>query len=380
MALAVMLLIGAGLLVGSFQRLQNVDLGFEPERVLTVQLGLGGADYPNADSRIRFFEDAFARIEALPGVVAAGATNVMPLSGGGTGQEVRVEGFVGTDGTDIQFADWRAITSGFFDAAGLTLLRGRLFTAEETREGLPLLVVTEELANRFWPDQDPIGKRIAFGTRSTNWNTVIGVVHNMRDQTLRLDPLPVAFAPYGAIGWPSMAVLVRTASDPELLAAAVRAELRAVNPGLPVPNVQLLRANVDQALAGPRFNLFLMTLFAAVALILGAVGIYGVTRHAVDRRTREIGLRLALGATPRGVIGLVVRQGFGLVAIGAAIGVAGAIGLTRFMEILLYETRPLDPASFAAAVGVLVTVALIASVIPAYRAGRVDPKRALDSA
>jgi putative ABC transport system permease protein len=390
LALATMLLVGAALLFASFSRLRATDIGFAPENVLAVPVALTSRYYagcpPEGDECSRdagnerllaFMRSARERLEAMPGVRRVGATNITPLAGGSTGMEIRAEGYTPANASESAWADWRAVTAGFFEASGLPIVRGRGFTLAEEADGTGGVIVSETLARRYWPDQDPLGKRIAFGTRSENWQTVIGVARDMRDTQLDVDPRQVAYLPYGAIVWPSMTLLIRTDRNPDALTNEVRRVLWSIDPALPLPDVRPLNSYRMEALAGSRFSLLLMGVFAGSALLLGILGVYGVTYFSVMRRTREFGVRLALGARRREVLAIVLRGATRPVLIGVLLGLGGARLLSGVVEALLFGTSPVDARLYAAAGVVLAAVALCASALPAWRATRVDPRQAL---
>ncbi len=377
LALAVMVLIGAGLLINSFQRLQRTDPGFVAEGVLTVPVSLTGEHY-TPEMQGQFITDVFEGIGALPGVTAIGATNISPFAGGSTAIELTVEGREVLSGEDYPFAAWRAVTPGFFESLGITLKMGRFFSFEEDW-GRPreFVVINETLATQLWPDGDPLGQRIGLGRNEyENLSTVVGVVGDIVDTRLESDPGPMIFLPYTG-GWPWMTLLVRTSGDPALLTAAVREQIWAVDKNLPLPGIVPLVENMSGAVAGPRFNMQLMGIFAMVALLLAAVGVYGIMAFAVARRTREIGVRMALGAQPGKLVAMVIGQALKVAGFGVALGLLGAFWLSRFLETLLYETTPTDTLTYVAVALILLAVATVAALLPALRATRVDPKVAL---
>ena len=377
LALAVMVLIGAGLLINSFQRLQRTDPGFVAEGVLTVPVALTGEHYTR-EMQGQFITDVFEGIGALPGVTAIGATNISPFSGGSTAIELTVEGREVLSGEDYPFAAWRAVTPGFFEALDITLKKGRFFSFEEDW-GRPreFVVINETLADMLWPDEDPLGKRIGLGRNETeNLASVAGVVGDIVDTQLESDPGPMIFLPYSG-GWPWMTLLVRSAGDPALLTAAVREQIWAIDKNLPLPDIASLSENMSGAVARPRFNMQLMGIFAIVALLLAAVGVYGIMAFAVARRTREIGVRMALGAQPGKLVAMVIGQALKVAGLGVALGLIAALWLSRFLESLLYETTPTDALTYVAVALILLAVAAVAALLPALRATRVDPKVAL---
>ncbi len=385
MALAVMLLIGAGLLIGSFARLMDTDTGFDLEHVLTIPLSLSSERYTETgEERMQFFVDAFERVSALPGVVGVGTTNIPPLSGGGTTTEFTVEGSSGGAANEVPMFDWRAVSPGFFETLGVPLLRGRTFRmSEDWNQAAAVVVVSETLAERTWPGEDPLGKRVAFGLNPDpgSWLTVVGVVADVRDISVDVDPRPVLYFNYSlaARSWVFMNLVVRTSTEASDLAGAIRREIWEIDPTLPVPSVMPLRQNLSTSVAQPRFNMMLMGLFAGVALLLAGIGVYGIMAFSVSQRTHEIGVRMALGAGTSRVVNMVLGSAVKLTLVGAALGLAGALALSRFLDTLLYETEAIDPVVYAGVVAALGLVAVIAAVVPALRATRVDPKLALGS-
>jgi predicted permease len=378
LAMAMLLLIGAGLMIGSFLRLQQAGTGFDPDGVLTVQLELPEAEYPD-ERRSLFFNEALARISGLPGVRAAGATNTAPFGSFSPSIEFVVEGRESRGPEDFLSADWRSVTPGFFRALGIPLLRGRLLT-EADRAGAPdVVVISQTMADRLWPGDDPIGRRILWGGEDGGTLTVVGVVGDIRDLDIAEDARQILFLPYQQIPWPQMTLLIKAAGAPSGLAAAIRREIRGLDGDLPIPEVRPLRQSVSDAVAEPRFRMFLFGVFAAAALGLAVVGVYGVMTFAVAQRTREIGVRLALGAQPWSVVGLVLRRGLLLTLLGIGLGWAGAFALTRFLASLLYGTAPTDAVTFAAVALLLAGVATVAGYLPARRAAAIDPRLAFSA-
>jgi putative ABC transport system permease protein len=391
LALATLLLVGATLLLASFARLRATDIGFDTNRVLAVPVSLTsryyagcGTDGPGecsgdvANERLLgFMRDAVERLEALPGVVHVGATNITPLAGGSTGMEIRVDGNGALVPDEPPWADWRAVTAGFFDAAGIRIVRGRGITTTEERAGAPVVVISETLARRYWPNADPIGARLAFGTAGTNWQTVVGVARDMRDTGIQTDPREVAYIPYAGVIWPAMTLLIRAERETAGLVDDVRRTLWSIDPALPLPELRPLESYRDDALAASRFSLLLMGAFAVTALLLGILGVYGVTFFSVTRRTREFGVRLALGAGRGALLGMVLRGALRPVLLGIAIGLGSAAALSRLITSLLYGTEAISFGLYAAAGAALGIVALAASAIPAWRATRIDPRQAL---
>ncbi len=375
-ALAMTLLVAAMLLAGSFLRLQAVATGFADAEVLAVPLTLPGPQFEEHGEMARVLAEVEARLRALPGVSAVGATNVAPLEGGGTVGNLSVEGRPSGPG-ETSFARWRSVTAGFFEAAGVSLLRGRTLEPADFAPDAPAaIVVTDAFARRLFPGEDPIGRRVAMGVNGTNWRTIVGMVEDVRDIRLAEAPQPLFFLPEVG-GWPWMTLLVRTAADPAPLAPAVRSAIWSVGPTLAIPTVEPISAARRDAMSGPRFNLLLMAAFAAVALFLAVIGVYGIMSHTVLRRTREIGIRIALGARPERVLRMVVGRGLRLVLAGVAVGAVAALAFARLLGSLLFETAPSDPATLAGTAALLTGVALAAAWVPARRAARADPMEAL---
>jgi predicted permease len=371
-ALAMVLLTGAGLLGRSFARLQEVELGFTPERVLTARLSLPARRYPPARI-VAFQRQLVERLAALPGVEAAALTNIAPFLGGNTSIPVRRER--GAEG-DFLAANWRAVTPGYFAALEVPIRRGRGLEASDGEEASPAVVVGETLARRLWPGEDPIGRSLFAGGDDRPW-TVVGVGGDIRDVELAGGPVNVIYLPAAQIGLPTIALLVRTAGEPAAAAAAVRRAIWALDPALPIQQLQPLAENLRAALQAPRFSTFLLALFAALALILAAVGVYAVIAFTVAQRTHEIGVRLALGARPGRVLRQVVRDGLAVGALGIALGAAGALAASRALAGLLFATSPTEPATYALVALGLGAIVALASLVPARRAARVDPSAAL---
>ncbi len=273
---------------------------------------------------------------------------------------------------------WRTVTPGYFRAAGVRLLRGRYFQAADGREQSSApIIVSDELARRLWPGEDPIGKRLRWNNPSGPELEVVGLVAGIRDIEIESRPEPMVFLPHEMTAWPSMTLFVKTAAAPESVAAAVRKAVWDVDAALPAPALMPLAASLQTATAGPRLNARLLLLFAAIALVVAAVGVYGVISFEVTSRTREIGVRTALGATTSSVVRLVLGRGFRLIVVGLVLGVAGALSLTRFLGSLLYETSPTNWQTYCAVAAVFTLVGTLAAWLPARRAARVDPVMAL---
>ena len=384
MALALVLLAGAGLLVNSFARLRAVDPGFKPDGVLTCQISLPST-YKNPQIAA-FYQQLLERLRALPGVKAAGATMTLPLrqSGGGFWGGLNIEGRPAVGREAIPVVSFVQVTPGYFRAMGIPLLKGREFSESDNSSRSPkVAIVNATLASRFFSEGDPIGKRICMGEDCTKgpWISVVGVVGNAALESLTDPRFPQVFSPQaqgvegGVAG--SMELALRTSSDPLRLAGALATAVHELDKNQPVAHVGTLNQVVSTSLAQPRFNTLLLAAFAALALLLAAVGVYGVLAYSVALRTREIGIRMALGASRADVVRLVAGHGMRLALAGAAIGLVGALTLARLMSSLLYGVTPSDPLTFLVALAGLVSVALLASYIPARRAITVDPMEAL---
>jgi putative ABC transport system permease protein len=352
-----------------------VDPGFRADGVLAASITLPNGRYPADTQRVPFVRELVRRVAALPGVKAAGTTNVVPFSGGGTSTPIAVEGRAEAPGTFLQ-ADWRSVTPGYFAATGVTLKRGRLIAESDAADAPPVIVISERLAAHLWPGGDPVGKQIRpQGARVPS--TVVGVVGDIRDQTLEGDPRETMYVPFQQLAWPALWLLVRTSGDPAALANAVRREVWAIDRTLPVSDVQPLTDLVSDAAAQPRLTLLVFALFGGAALALAVVGVYGIVAYGVAQRTREIGVRLALGARPGRVVAGVVGHGARLAAVGIALGVAAAWPLSRYLGTILYGIAPTHAATYAGVALLLVAAATLASAIPAGSAARLDPVRAL---
>ena len=384
-ALSLVLLVGAGLLIRSFIRLQETSLGFDPARVLTVQLSLPGARYGERAQAAPFYEQLLQRALSLPGVQSVGLTNYLPLSGSDSGTSFNIEGRPPLPRGEFLEAAPRWISSEYFRAMGITIRRGRALSEQDIASERHVALINETMARRFWPGEDPIGKRITMESpEKPAWHEIVGIVADVRHTSLDTESEPEMYYPYlfpseaDSSPWTSMYLVVRAnRNDLPGLAAALRREVLAVDKDQPVYNVasmtQLMSASVSQR----RFNMQLVGFFAAVALALAAVGLYGVMSYAVTQRTHEIGIRMALGARRQDVMKLVVRNGMTLALVGVALGLTGAFGLTRLMGSLLFGVTATDALTFVTVPLCLITVALVACYIPARRATKVDPLVAL---
>jgi predicted permease len=379
---SVVLLVGAGLLLHSFWNINHVDPGFNPQNVLTASIWLPIPNDPTQfrygkhETRVILIREILRRARTLPGVesVALGAANTVPLLTRNS-LPIRPEGFAGSD-SELPLAEVANVSPDFFQVLGVPLRRGRIFTeADDGRDGLA--VVDETLAHRVWPNQDPIGKRIAVGAVPGKYGMVIGVVGNMKTDAFEAPDAPHLYFSIYRRSSVALSVVLRSASNPQNLGEALRREIQAVDPDLPIYSIRTMEDIISSSLAQRRFQLQMIGAFAVVALLLAGMGIYGVTAFWVGQRTPEIGIRIALGAHAMDVIGMVLRQGVKLTAWGVLAGLAVALPLTRVLRSLLFGTTPNDPLTFAAVALVVAGVALLACYIPALRATRVDPAIAL---
>jgi putative ABC transport system permease protein len=379
-ALALVLLVGAGLMMRSLLRLLQVDPGFDTNNLLTFQLTLPDAKYSDMPQLLAFHQQLTARIEALPGVKGAGTTSLRPLSGGGNTASFMIEGQPAPDLGNKPEANVRTVSTNYFTVMGIALIQGRTFTEADNAAAPNALVINRTLANRFFPDQDPVGKRIAFGfdPERRPW-LIVGVVGDEKVTALDARTTPVIYFHYTQDAESYMGVLVRTSSDPMSMIGAVRSEINAIDQDIPMFSVMTMEQMISnsQSTFMRRYPTLLIGLLAAVALLLAAVGIYGVISYSVTQRTHEIGIRMALGAQKRDIIKLVVGQGLILMIAGLGIGMGAAFALTRFLSSILFGVSATDTISFAGVSALLAIVALIACYIPARRAARVDPMIAL---
>ncbi len=378
-ALSLVLLVGAGLLLKSFARLEQVELGFDPDRVLTARITLPEARYEDPAAQAAFFGALMSEVRALPGVRAAGAINWLPLSGLRSGTGVYIAGRpLPAPGEDLP-ADISAVEPGYFQAMGIPLKDGRLLTPTDGPRQPRAVVVSEAFVRRYLPGVAPLGQRVGMEWTDTLVGTIVGVVGDVKHTGVDSLSNPTLYWAIPQFPWNAMSLVVRTSGDPEHVAAAVTARVHALDPELAVADVKPLDAYLGDSLARRRFSMTLLAGFAGLALVLTAVGLYGVMANSVVQRTRELGIRLALGETREAVLRGVLRRGLGLVAAGIIIGLAGALAFTRVLGALLYEVSATDPAVFAGIIALLSFVGLVASYLPARRATRVDPMVALRS-
>ncbi|MGH9523137.1 MAG: ADOP family duplicated permease, partial [Terriglobales bacterium] len=385
-ALSLVLLVGAGLLIRSLWNLRGVDPGFEPQHVLTMSIGVAPTDYATPEREAMFFDELLRRVRSIPGVQAVGATDSLPLEGGST-QPIAIEGRPVVDIAHQPEVPVRIVTPGFLEAMHVPLLRGRTLKDSDTAASAQVIVVSESMARQFWPNENPIGKRLALTFQSKEMREVVGVVGDVKDNGLASrQPVTTVYYPFSQMLWPPtlgkfhsypLEVAVRTAGDPADAGSAVRAAVHEIAPSTPVLDVSTMDELVAESIAPERFNMYLLAAFAGLALLLAAVGIYSVLAYAVRQRVREIGLRMALGAQVHDVLRMIVFEGLKPTLLGVAIGLAAALALSRVLGTLVFGVKATDVATFVTVSAILVSVGLFASVLPAYRATRVDPLRTL---
>ena len=376
-ALAVVLLIGAGLLVRSFTRLRAANPGFQPAGLLTFRLPLAGQANASATRRIGFVQQVVERLSGLPGVSGAAAINALPLTGFGSGSDFTVEGRPPA-GMQHPMGLVRSVTAGYFQTMGIPLEAGREFSAADTNESGPSLIINETLARRFWPNESPLGGRLRLEQLNNGMiGEIVGVVGNVNPEKLEGEDWPTIYLPYPQ--WPiaTMVVVARAAGRPERLAPVATREIHQLQPEQPVADIRSMEEVLDSAISGSKFQAVLLTVFAGIAFVLAAVGIYGVISYGVAERTHELGIRIALGAQRDDMLKLVLGQGARLAACGIAGGLAAAWALTRLMTTMLFGVKPTDFYTFAAIALLLGIVALVASYIPSRRVMALDPLDAL---
>ena len=378
-ALSVVVLAGAGLLGRSLLRLLAVDPGFNPDGVLTFRVALPDQKYPADDSRRLFFRRALDRIRAVPGVRAAGSVNVIPLSGSNNSGTVTVDTTAVPPDRRSFEADWRPVLPGYFETMGIRLIAGRFFTDADGERAAPAAIVDETFVGTFWPRGDAVGKRLKTGgpESASPWRTIVGVVGHVRYRTLEEPSRAEVYWPQLQRPWPAQTFVVRTNLDPAALRAAAEREIQNVDPDQPIYAVRTMNEVMAGSMARRRLATGLLAAFAAIALTLAVVGVYGLTAYAVAERTRELGIRMALGAQPSRVVGAVVGSSLSLAMLGVLAGVAAAAVAARFISSMLFEIRPTDPATFGAIVVLLLAAAFAASYLPARRTTRIDPARTL---
>ena len=379
-ALSVVLLAGAGLLFRSFLRLQAVDAGFTPQQVLTARLSPAGPQFQDDQALMRFYDQVLERTRAIPGVESAGAINVLPLGPGPT-TGFRIEGRPIVTVDKWPSTNFRNVSPDYFRAMNIPVLKGRAFTPQDDSNAPLRVMINDALAQRDFPNEDPVGKRVAFGNprpdSQPTWFEIVGVTANVRSLELREEAPPELYFTSKQNLFQNMALVVRSTVEPASLATALRQAVAEVDSSVPVSEVKTMEHIVSESVTQPRFNLFLLAVFSSIALLLSVAGIYGVTAYTVTQRTHELGIRIALGAQVGDVLRMILGQGMAVIGIGIAIGLIAAFGLIRFMKSLLFGVSATDPFTFIGITVVLIAAGLLACYIPARRATKVDPLIAL---
>ena len=379
-ALCATLLIGAGLLIRSFARVRDVNPGFNPHNVLTLELTMTGERYKDKVAVLDAYHELWQRLESLPGVTSAGAVTSLPLSQMFAWGPITVEGRVPPPGERFINADTRMVSGHYFQAVEIPVREGRLFNDDDVADKPRVAIVDDYMAQQLWPNQDPIGKRFHIGgisETSSPWITVVGVVGRVKQYTLDSDSRIAFYLPQTQYVTRAMNVVMRSSSNPVTLSSAVRQQVRKLNPDLPLYDVSTMQERFDNSLARRRFTMLVLGTFAAISLGLAVIGIYGLIAYLVGQGSREVGIRLALGATPRNIMTLVVRGGMTLAFWGIGIGIGGALVVSRLMRSLLFGIGVTDVVTFAAVPALLACIAFLASYIPARRASRIDPSISL---
>ncbi|HEV7586649.1 MAG TPA: ABC transporter permease, partial [Longimicrobium sp.] len=362
-------------LVNSFWRLVSVDPGFHAEHVLLASLDIPSDRYDSGDKKNAYRSELLRRVAEIPGVAAVGAAKTQPLHGGGEPYEFTLAGRSGPDAVMHPASGTLIVSPGYFSALGIPLLRGRGFEPrDEGADSPPVLMINQAAARRYFSGADPVGQTVKLEDTQL---TVIGVVGDVRNEGLASEPQPAAYLSYALASRGATQLFVRTTGDPAAAAASVRRAIHDADPLQPIAEVRTLDSAMADTVAQPRFFTILLSLFGSVAVLLAALGLYGVVAYSVTRRTAEIGIRMALGARARDVVAMVVRRSAWPTAAGIVAGAAAALLLARWMASMLFQVRPADPATFAGAAALLATIAVLASWIPARRAARIEPSRAL---
>jgi putative ABC transport system permease protein len=381
-ALSLVLLVGAGLMIRTLWNLRSVSPGFQPDHVLTMRIGVASNDFKNEPEEIQFYDDVLRRVRALPGVQYAGVTDDLPLQGGSM-QPVAVEGHEAVEMAHQPEVSVRVLSPQFFRAMGIPIVRGRDFSEADVATSQPVVLVSESMARQFWPNQDPIGKHVTLTFFPKERREVIGVVGDVKDRGLdNPDPVSTLYWPLAQFYTPPsfgkfraipLALAVRTATDPQSIQTAVRSAIHEISPGTPLIEVQTMDAIVDESLSSQRFNMLLLAVFAGLALLLAGVGLYSVLAYATRQRVKEIGIRMALGADRSDVLRMVLIEGLRPTLLGVVIGGAAAVSLSRVLGALIFGVKATDVPTYAAVALLLTAIGMLASIIPAYRATRVDP-------
>jgi putative ABC transport system permease protein len=375
-ALALILLAGSGLMIKTIAGLRQVDPGFNPDHILAAGIQLPQARYPDVASRVAFYDQLLAELGAQPGIRAVATTSVLPFGGNWSTSSFSVEGYVPDDNSPPPWGDIRIVSPGYAETLEIPLIQGRFFDLTDGPESQLVAVVDEEMARRFWPDQDPIGKRVTFDDADdpdAQWIRVIGVVGHTLHAGLDDDIRIQLYGSSRQFGGSAATIVLRTETDPEAMVSTLRQTVLLVDPSQPISDVRVMEELVTESIGNRRLLMVLLTLFSGLAMLLASLGIYGIMAHMVRERSRELGLRMALGATRPTLFNLVLKSGLRLAGFGLLLGVAGSFALTRVMQSQLFNVAATDPITLAVVVGILMGVAVLAICIPANRAARVDP-------
>ncbi len=376
-ALALVLLVGAGLMVRSFRQLQQVDPGFDAPNVLTMQVALPALKYKTPEDAVAFYDQAVQRLEGLPGVEAAAKVSELPFSGDQFDNAFSIEGRPPQAEGEKLSANLRLVSANYFRAMGIPVLRGRAFTSQDAQAKPAVVVINEAMAKRFWPQEDPLGKRLTIDLNEPGPREIVGIVKNIRHYSLDVEPKAEMYVPNLSLSQNIMSLVVRSNKDPLSLASAARQEVLAIDKNQPIYNVKTMKDLVDESVATQHFSMWMLACLAGVALILAAVGIYGVIAYWVTQRLHEIGIRIALGAASRDILRMIIGQSMTLALIGVGLGLVVAFIMTRLMRTLLYGISASDPIAFVVAALLLAGVAFMAALFPARKATRVDAIGAL---
>jgi predicted permease len=379
-ALAMVLVVSAGLLARTFLQMLAADGGFNADRVLTFQMSLPPLKYAEVPRVVTFYRALLERLRAIPGVESAGIGETVPMGGEGESTVIRLSDAAAADTRELPFANYTMVSPGYLSAVGTALLRGRDFAESDTADGMPVTIVNRSMAEKYWPGQDAIGKQAAPGSKTYPLATIVGIVADAKHTSIREQSPPEMYVLYNQKVWPSMLnmrVALRTRSDPMAITGSVREAVASLDMDLPLAKVSTLTKLVDDSMTQLRFVMLAVASFGMLALVLASIGMYGVISYSVSQRTREIGIRMALGAGPAGVFAMVLGQGARLAGLGIVIGFAAALGVTRVIASFLFGVRPTDPLTFAGVALLLAGVAAVACYLPARRATKVDPVNAL---
>ena len=375
-ALSLVLLIGAGLMIKSFARLQQVNLGFNPDQLVTTSLSLSRSKYGEGRQQVAFFQEALQRLESLPGVQSAAATTALPLTLSVSGSDFLIEGRPAPQPGQEMVINTSGVSPEYFRTLGVPMLKGREFSDRDTSDAPLAAVINNDLARTYFPNEDPIGKRITFD-EGESWISIVGVAADVRRFGLDSNAKPEVFLPYLQLPSRSMSLVIRSSTDPKSMGAAIKNEIQKIDKDMPLEETKTMQELLAESNSGRRFNMLLLSLFAGIALLMAIVGIYGVMSYTVAQRTKEIGIRVAIGAQTADVFRMVIGQGMALALIGIVLGLVSAFGVTRLMATMLFGVEATDPTTFIGIAVLLAIIAFVACYLPGRRATKVDPLIAL---